>query len=120
MSAEVIDARSIVPFDYSVVIESVKKTGRLLVVGDGCERGSVMKNMAADIGELAFEYLKRPAAVLGAKNQITPCHELEEYFFPQADTIVDAVNMRLIDLPGRAKNAYLSDRAKLDRAMRGI
>ena len=120
VSAEVIDARSIVPFDYSVVIESVKKTGRLLVVGDGCERGSVMKNMAADIGELAFEYLKRPAAVLGAKNQITPCHELEEYFFPQADTIVDAVNMRLIDLPGRAKKAYLSDGAKLDRAMRGI
>ena len=96
ISAELIDARSVVPFDYSIVIESVKKTGRILIVGDGCERGSVMKNFAADISELAFEYLKKPVAVLGAKDQITPCHELEGEFFPSARMIVDAVNARLI------------------------
>ena len=38
LSAEVIDARSIVPFDYSIVMESVKKTGRIVVTGDACER----------------------------------------------------------------------------------
>ncbi len=37
LSAEVIDARSIVPFDYTKVIESVKKTGRILITGDACE-----------------------------------------------------------------------------------
>ena len=41
ISAEVIDARSIVPFDYEKVIESVKKTGKIVLVGDACERGSV-------------------------------------------------------------------------------
>ena len=119
VSAELIDARSVVPFDYSIVIESVKKTGRLLIVGDGCERGSVMKNMAADVSEFAFDYLKRPVAVLGAKNQITPCHELEGDFFPSAEMIVDAVNSRLIKL-GRPENEYLSDKARLARARLGI
>ena len=53
ISAEVIDARSIVPFDYTKVIESVKKTGKILIVGDACERNSVMKDMAANSGSRA-------------------------------------------------------------------
>lgn len=118
--AEVIDARSIVPFDYSLVIESVKKTGRILIVGDGCERGSVMKDMAADINEFAYSYLKAPVAVLGAKNQIIPCYELEEYFFPQPDTIIDVIADRLIQIEGRGKNADLSQKARLERAARGV
>ncbi len=40
LRAEVIDARSIVPFDYTLVIESVKKTGRILITGDACERNA--------------------------------------------------------------------------------
>ncbi len=120
ISAEVIDARSVVPFDYSIVIESVKKTGRMIVVGDGCERGSVMKSMAADISELAFDYLDAPVTVLGAKNQIVPCHELEDCFFPNAERIIDAINMRLIPLEDRSECPSFSDNAKLERARKGI
>ena len=43
LSAEVIDARSLVPFNYEKVIESVKKTGRIVITGDACERNSIMK-----------------------------------------------------------------------------
>lgn len=60
ISAEVIDARSIVPFNYEKVIESVKKTGKIVLVGDACERGSVMRDMASNIAEMAFDYLDAP------------------------------------------------------------
>ena len=100
VSAEVIDARSLVPFNYEKVIESVKKTGRIIITGDACERNSVMRNMASNITELAFDYLDAPPVVVGAKNWITPAHELEECFFPQPSWIVDAIHERLLPLPG--------------------
>ena len=120
VSAEIIDARSVVPFDYEKVIESVKKTGRILIVGDGCERGSVMKDMASDISELAFDYLDAPVTVLGAKNQITPCHELEDRFFPQADDMIAIINERLLPLDGIEPSERFSDETKLRRAKRGL
>ena len=63
LSAEVIDARSIVPFNYEKVIESVKKTGKILLTSDACERGSHLKEMAQTISELAFDYLDAPQVV---------------------------------------------------------
>lgn len=100
VEAEIIDARSLVPFDYSKVIESVKKTGRIVVTGDACERNSVMRNMASNIAELCFDYLDAPPVVVGAKNWITPAHELEDAFFPQPEWIVDAIHERILPLPG--------------------
>lgn len=102
VSAEIIDARSIVPFDYTMVLGSVEKTGRIIIVGDACERGSVMKNMAADIAELAFDLLDAPPVVIGAKNWISPCLELEQYYLPQPMDIVHAVNDKLLTLEGYA------------------
>lgn len=100
ISTEVIDARSLVPFNYDLVIESVKKTGRIVLAGDACERGSHLKDMAEAITSLAFDYLDAPPVVVGAKNWITPAHELENYFFPQPSWIVDAVHERILPLPG--------------------
>ena len=100
IEAEVIDSRSIVPFNYDKVIESVKKTGKIVVVGDACERNSVMKDMAANINELAFDYLDAPAIALGSRNWITPAYKLEKYFFPQATTIIDAIHEKLMPIPG--------------------
>lgn len=100
ISAEVIDARSLVPFDYSKVIESVKKTGRIVITGDACERTSFMRNMASHITELAFDYLDAPPVVVGAKNWITPAHELEDAFFPQPEWIIDAIHERILPIPG--------------------
>ena len=100
ISAEIIDARSLVPFNYEKVIESVKKTGRIIVTGDACERTSFMRNLASNITELAFDYLDAPPVVVGAKDWITPAHELEECFFPQPSWIIDAIHERLLPIPG--------------------
>lgn len=100
LSAEVIDARTIVPFNYEKVLASVKKTGRIVLASDACERGSHLKDMAQTISELAFDYLDAPPVVVGARNWITPAHELEKYFFPQADWIIDAIHEKILPLPG--------------------
>ena len=100
VSAEVIDARSLVPFNYAKVIESVKKTGRIVITGDACERNSFMRTFASNITELAFDYLDAPPVVVGSKNWITPAHELENCFFPQPEWIVDAIHERIMPLPG--------------------
>ena len=100
VSAEIIDARSLVPFNYEKVIESVKKTGRIVITGDACERNSFMRNLASNIAELCFDYLDAPPVVVGAKNWITPAHELEDAFFPQPEWIVDAIHERILPLPG--------------------
>lgn len=100
LSAEIIDARSIVPFNYEKVIESVKKTGRVLLTSDACERGSHLKDMAQTISELAFDYLDAPPVVVGSRNWITPAHELEEFFFPQPEWMIDAIHEKILPLPG--------------------
>ncbi len=98
VSAEVINARSIVPLNYEKIVESVKKTGRVVVVGDGCERNSIMRHIASKITEFAFNYLDGPPCVLGAKNWLAPTYELTNNYFPQAAWIVDIIHEKLIPL----------------------
>lgn len=105
LSAEVIDARSIVPFNYDKVIESVKKTGRIILASDACERGSHLKDMAQTISELAFDHLDAPPVVIGAKNWITPAFELEEHFFPQPEWFIDAIHEKIMPLKGHTARA---------------
>lgn len=107
VSAEVIDARSIVPFNYEKVIESVKKTGKILLTSDAVTRGNVLNDMARNITELAFDYLDAPPVVVGAENWITPPFEYDEFFFPQADWMLDAINEKIMPLKGHvSKNDY--------------
>ncbi len=100
LSAEIIDARSLVPFKYDIVIESVKKTGRIVLASDACERGSHLKDIAQNITELAFDYLDAPPVVIGARNWITPAYELEKFFFPQPEWIIDSIHQKILPLPG--------------------
>lgn len=120
ISAEVIDARSMVPFNYEKVLESVKKTGKLVVVGDACERGSIMKEMAQNVSEMAFDYLDAPPVVVGAKNWITPAFELDEFFFPQASWIIDAIHEKIMPLPGHVPANNFSTQAKLENNKKGV
>jgi uncharacterized protein (DUF111 family) len=107
LSAEIIDARSLVPFNYEKVIESVRRTGRILLASDACERGSYLNDLAQNISEMAFDYLDAPPVVLGAKNWITPAFELEEYFFPQPDWFLDIIHERILPLDGHVvKNNF--------------
>ena len=98
LSAEIIDARSLVPFNYNLVLESLKKTGRILLVSDASERGSYVKDMAQNITELGFDDLDAPPVVVGSRNWITPAYELEDYFFPQASWILDAIHEKIVPL----------------------
>jgi len=100
LSAEVIDARTLVPFNYLPVIESVKKTGKIVLTSDASSRGSFLKEMAQTITELAFDYLDAPPVVVGSRNWITPAYEMEEFFFPQPDWILDAIHERIQHLKG--------------------
>ncbi|MCH2373379.1 MAG: thiamine pyrophosphate-dependent enzyme [Planctomycetes bacterium] len=100
LSVELIDARSLVPFDYEPVIESVRKTGRLLLASDACERGSFVNTMATTVQQLAFDHLDAPVVIVGARNWITPAAELEDLFFPTATSIVEAVHAHIVPLTG--------------------
>jgi len=118
LSVEIIDARSLVPFNYEIVLQSVKKTGRIVLASDACERGSYLKNIAQVISESAFDYLDAPPVVIGARNWITPAHELENYFFPQPGWIVDAIHERILPLKGHtpSSNFTVSEQLRLNRA----
>ena len=98
VSAEIIDARSLVPFNYEPVVASVKKTGKILLASDASERGSILQTFAATIGTLAFDYLDAPPVVVGARNWITPPDEIEEAFFPFPADILDAIHTHLTPL----------------------
>jgi 2-oxoisovalerate dehydrogenase E1 component len=103
ISAEVIDARSLVPFNYKLVIKSVKKTGRIVLTSDASSRGSFLKDMAQTITELVFDQLDAPPVVVGSRNWIIPAHELEQFYFPQADWILDAIHEKIVPLKGHTE-----------------
>lgn len=120
ISAEVIDARSIVPFDYSLVLGSVKKTRKILLVSDACERGSFLHTMASRITQLAFDELDAPPTVLGARNWITPPDELEESFFPFPADFLDAIHRYLRPLPGYSIARPTNPEELLRRSQLGV
>lgn len=120
VSAEIMDARTIVPFNYDKVIESVKKTGKIVLASDACERGSHLKDMAQTISEVAFDYLDAPPVVVGARNWITPAHELENDFFPQPDWIVDAIHEKIMPLKGHVARNNFTNNEQLRRNRLGI
>jgi 2-oxoisovalerate dehydrogenase E1 component len=120
ISAEVIDARSMVPFNYEKVIESVKKTGRILLSSDACDRGSYLNDLARNINDLCFDYLDAPAVVLGSRNWITPAYELEEHFFPQKDWFIDIIHQRMLPIPGYTPTRSFADVELIRRAKLGV
>jgi 2-oxoisovalerate dehydrogenase E1 component len=95
LSLEIIDARSLVPFNYDPVIASVRKTGHLLVVTEASERGSFAMTLATNMTRFAFSSLKSPPRVLGSPNWIVPGAEMESTYFPQADDIIQIVTSEM-------------------------
>jgi 2-oxoisovalerate dehydrogenase E1 component len=99
MEVELIDLRFISPLNYDVIVESVRKTGRLVLASDAVERGSVLHNIASNVTTLCFDELDAPPVVIGARNWISPAAELEKDYYPQAGWIVDAIHERVVPLP---------------------
>jgi len=120
LKAEIIDARSLVPFDYTPVLESVKKTGRLLLTSDACERGSILQTFAAKIAHFAFDDLDAPPVVVGARNWITPPDEIEESFFPYPSDLLDAIHTHILPLPGYTPKRVCDRHDLLRRSREGV
>ncbi len=120
LAAEVIDLRFINPLRYEALAESVKKTGKLLLVSDACERGSFMHTVADNLVQLSFDYLDAPPVVLGSRNWITPAAEMETLFFPQKEWILDAVHERLFPLPGHTPATEQASGEILRRNAKGV
>ena len=122
ISAEVIDARSLVPFNYEKVIESVKKTGKILLASDACQRGSFLNDLAENITEMAFDYLDAPPVIVGAKNWITPAYEFDHEFFPQASWFLDAINEKIMPLKGHVNtpNVNYTTNERLRISKKGV
>ena len=120
IEAEVIDARTLVPFNYEKVIESVKKTGRIIIAGDATARGSYLNDLAANIADLCFDYLDAAPVVLGSRNWITPCHELEEAFFPQPSWFLDAIHEKMFPLKDYSPVTNQTAAQQILRSKKGV
>jgi 2-oxoisovalerate dehydrogenase E1 component len=120
ISAEIIDARSLVPFNYEPVLASLKKTGRIILVSDASSRGSFLKDMAQTITELAFDDLDAPPVVVGSRNWIIPAHEMEQYFFPQENWILDAIHEKIMPLKGHQVRNNFTNLEQIRRNRFGI
>jgi 2-oxoisovalerate dehydrogenase E1 component len=120
VEAEVIDLRFITPLNYDLVVESVKKTGRLLLASDAAERGSFLHTVASNVQTLAFDYLDAPVAVVGSRNWITPAAEMEELYFPQKEWILDAIHERILPLPGHVPATAQTAMDLARRARKGV
>ncbi|MDR1637488.1 MAG: dehydrogenase, partial [Treponema sp.] len=120
LEAEIIDIRFINPLNYEKIVESVKKTGRLLLASDAVERGSFLHTVASNVTQLAFDYLDAPPVVLGSRNWITPAPECEEYFFPQTAWLIDAIHEKILPLKGYEPSTAQSNLETLRKNRLGV
>jgi pyruvate dehydrogenase E1 component beta subunit len=92
IDAEVVDPRSIVPLDRKTIVESVKKTGRLVIASDDMKTGGVGAEIAATVYEQAFEYLDAPLLRVCSPDLPIPfAPSLEREYMPNADKVEQAV-----------------------------
>jgi pyruvate dehydrogenase E1 component beta subunit len=91
-SIEVIDLRSLSPIDFDTIINSVKKTGRLIVAHEASTFVSISSEIAARVAEKAFYHLEAPVLRVGGFDIPYPAAKLEEVFLPDADRILEAVD----------------------------
>lgn len=92
ISAEVVDPRTLFPLDVDTIVESVKKTGRLVIAHEAVERGGFGAEVAAQVGALAFDYLDAPIQRVAAPPVPVPfAPVLENRVMIHAADIVSAV-----------------------------
>ena len=89
---EVIDLRAISPVDTATVVESVRRTGRLIVVHEASVSFGVGAEIAARVQEQAFYSLEAPVLRVGGFDTPYPASRVEEEWLPDVDRILDAVD----------------------------
>jgi pyruvate dehydrogenase E1 component beta subunit len=92
IEAEVIDPRTIAPLDTATILESVAKTGRLVLVDQATRHGSASAVIAAEVAESGFESLRAPIRQVTALDATIPYSKpMEDYVLPDEDKIITAV-----------------------------
>ncbi len=92
VGVEVVDLRSLLPFDKESILASVRKTGKVLIVHEDTLTGGIGAEIAAVIAAEAFEYLDAPVRRLAGLDVPVPfAAPLEEYFLPNARKVLDAL-----------------------------
>jgi pyruvate/2-oxoglutarate/acetoin dehydrogenase E1 component len=100
IEAEVIDPRTLVPLDLGAIVESVERTGRLVVAHEAVEHAGFGAEIAAQVQHAAFDFLDAPVERVGAPFAPIPFSALlEDAYLPGADEIVAAVRATLSDKP---------------------
>lgn len=97
ISAEVVDPRSLAPLDVDTIVNSVKKTGRLVLVDQAPRHSSAAAIIAAEVAEHGFEHLRAPIKMVTALDTSIPYSEpLENYVLPNEEKIVQAAKSVLM------------------------
>ncbi|EFU83385.1 alpha-ketoacid dehydrogenase subunit beta [Staphylococcus lugdunensis] len=97
ISVEVIDLRTVSPWDEETVLTSVKKTGRLIVIDESNPQCNVAGDIASVMGDRAFDYLDGPIKKVTAPDTPVPfAANLEQAYIPNADKVLD-VAAELVD-----------------------
>ncbi|MCM3556170.1 alpha-ketoacid dehydrogenase subunit beta [Janibacter melonis] len=94
-SLEVLDLRSLSPLDLSRILESVRKTGRAVVVHEASTFLGLGAEIAALVQQEAFYHLEAPVLRVGGYNIPYPPSRFEEHFLPDLDRVLDAVDRSL-------------------------
>jgi len=91
VQVEVVDLRTLIPLDIDAVLDSVKKTGRVIILHEAPKTGGFGAEIAALIAEKGIEYLKGP--IIRVTGYDTPFpYTLEEHYMPNAQKVLSAVN----------------------------
>jgi 2-oxoisovalerate dehydrogenase E1 component beta subunit len=91
-SLEVIDLRSLAPLDTETIFESVRRTGRCVVVHEAPVTGGLGAEIAAQVTQECFYQLEAPVLRVGGYSTPYPPSRLEEYYLPDLDRVLDAVD----------------------------
>jgi pyruvate dehydrogenase E1 component beta subunit len=103
IDAEVIDLRTLVPLDEQTILDSVAKTGHLVVTDEGRLRCGVASEIAATVSEHGFESLKAPPARVARMDAPVPGNQIQEaYLAPSAEKIVAAAKQIVGEVPAPA------------------
>jgi acetoin:2,6-dichlorophenolindophenol oxidoreductase subunit beta len=104
IEAEVIDPRTLAPLDVATILESVAKTGRLVLVDQSTRHGSASAVIAAEVADQGFDLLRGPIKQVTALDATVPYSEpMERYVLPDDDKVVAAVTQLLGAAPAAAK-----------------
>ena len=91
VGVEIIDLRTLLPLDEDAIVESLKRTGRVLIVHEDTRTGGIAGEIAIRLNERAFEWLDAPILRVTAIDSPVPyAGSLEDYFLPQVEDIVTA------------------------------